>query len=846
MKRIVFFLILYSIPFGSVAQRVLKSANSEIYESIQKLNFFGSVLYLAAHPDDENTRLISYFSNQTKARTAYLSLTRGDGGQNLIGSELRELLGIIRTQELLAARSIDGGEQFFTRANDFGYSKHPNETLQIWNKEEVLKDIVAIIRKFKPDVIINRFDTASAGKTHGHHTSSALLSAEAFDLVNDASYKAHDLYEPWKVNRLFFNTTWWFYGSKENFAKADKSNLLTVDTGVFFPTSGMSNTEIAALSRSKHQSQGFGNTGTRGGQLEYLEFLKGDKVKNKTNIFEGIDTTWARVDGGVAIEKILSKVEKEYNFRKPSASVPDLLKAYQLILKLKDEHWKSIKLEQIKNIISACTGLYLEVVADASSSYPSDKVSFNIEAINRSTIPIKLKKITIKPMHGEDVSALTMKVFNDSVINLQDNKRYRHTLKGIVPNSVGYTNPYWLNQKGTLGMYSVSDKKLIGSPETPRNITATFDLDIDGYVVSFQKDIVYKYNDPVHGEVYQPYEIIPPVSIKTNQKIIISKPKEAIEVQVTVTSYMDNVNGNINFDLSDGWSARPQIQNIHLSKKGEEKTVTFLLNSTSNQTVSFIKPTFVITNETYNQEIVEVNYNHIPKQTILLPSEAKVVRLDIKRKGQHIGYIQGAGDQIPTSLREIGYTVVELKENEISAKKLQKFDAVILGIRAYNVNDRAKFYQKELHKYAENGGTLIVQYNTSRNVKVAQIAPYALELSRDRVTDENAKVTLINTTHELLNFPNKISEKDFENWVQERGLYFPNKWAKEFTPLLSMHDKGESPKEGSLLVAKYGKGYFIYTGLSFFRELPVGVPGAYKLFANMISIGKNEIEPLKD
>ncbi len=836
MKRILTLVLFFTIIFNSIAQQPTKPNSSEIYESIQKLNFLGSVLYLAAHPDDENTRLISYFSNHEKARTAYLSLTRGDGGQNLIGSELRELLGIIRTQELLAARRIDGGEQFFTRANDFGYSKHPDETLEIWNKEEVLKDVVTIIRKFKPDVIINRFNTASAGKTHGHHTSSALLSAEAFDLVNDTSYKAHGLYAPWKVNRLFFNTTWWFYGSRENFAKADKSNMLTVDTGVFFPTSSMSNTEIAALSRSQHQSQGFGNTGTRGTQLEYLEFLKGAKLKGEKNVFEGVNTTWTRVEGGEEIGRILTKVEADFDFKKPSTSIPNLLKAYQLITKLKDEHWRALKQKQIKEIIVACSGLYLEAVADQSNANPAGEISFVIEAINRSKHHIKLNAISISPL----------KMVENTAIDLQNNEKQSITLKGNIPHATNYTNPYWLNKKGSLGMYQVADKKRIGNPETSRLVHAKFNLDIEGYPIDIQKDIVYKYNDPVKGEVYQPFEILPPVSVKVDSKIIISKPKEPVTINVTVQSFKDSVHGYITFDLPKGWNATPHIQDVELSKKGEAQTVSFLLNAINGESVSYIKPKFIIVNEAYTKEVVELDYEHIPKQTILLPSEAKVVRLDIKKKGQHIGYIHGAGDQIPTSLREIGYTVIELKENEITVENLQRFDAVILGIRAYNVNDRAKFYQKELHKYTENGGTLIVQYNTSRRVKVDQVAPYELNLSRDRVTDENAKVTLINTNHELLNFPNKISEKDFEDWVQERGLYFPDTWAKEFTPLLSMHDKGESPKKGSLLVAKYGKGHYIYTGLSFFRELPAGVPGAYKLFANMISIGKNEIKPLKD
>lgn len=820
------FLFLNGVLF---AQQPIKSNTTEIYESIQKLNFLGSVLYLAAHPDDENTRLISYFSNQVKARTAYLSITRGDGGQNLIGSELKELLGVIRTQELLAARRIDGGEQFFTRAKDFGYSKHPDETLEIWNKDEVLKDVVSIIRKFKPDVIINRFNTESAGKTHGHHTSSALLSSEAFDLVGDTTFKSHNLYKPWQPKRLFFNTSSWFYSSKEKFDRADKSKMLSFDTGVFYPLSGLSNTEIAALSRSQHQSQGFGNTGTRGEQKEYIELVKGEFPSNG-NVFEGIDTTWSRVVGGAEIGQLLKKVESNFDFKNPSASIPNLLKASQLISDLKDEHWKAIKSKEIKEIILACSGLYLEAVSSQPSAYPSEEVSFSIDAINRSTQNVKLKNVQILPL---DIS-------DNSTVVLQNNKNQSLTLKGVIPVDIHSTNSYWLNQQSTLGMYSVADTNLIGDPETPKNIKVNFSLDINGYITDYQKDVIFKYNDPVKGEVYQSFEILPKVTASIANKVTIFETGNAKEIPITIRSSKDNIKGSIILCTPNDWEVSPEKVEFSIAKKGEEKTVVFMLSPPDNQSEGFISPIVKVDGVDYSQELIEIDYNHIPKQTILMASEAKVVRLDIKKKGNLIGYIQGAGDQVPASLRHIGYTVVELNEKDIKATNLKKFDAVVLGIRTYNVDNKATFYQKELHKYTENGGTLIVQYNTSRGLKVDEVAPFSLRLSRDRVVEEDAKVKFLAKDHELLNLPNIINESDFNGWIQERGLYFPDKWAKEFTPLLSMHDKGESAKKGSLLVAKYGKGYFIYTGLSFFRELPAGVPGAYKLFANMLSIGKNK------
>jgi len=847
MNKIVISLVFLLIILPINAQKPNKPNPSEIYESIKKLNFLGTVLYVAAHPDDENTRLISYFSNHVKARTGYLSITRGDGGQNLIGSELQELLGVIRTQELLAARRTDGGEQFFTRAKDFGYSKHPDETLAIWNKEEVLKDVVSIIRKFKPDVIINRFNHRTPGSTHGHHTSSAMLSFEAFDLVSDVNFKSHNLYEPWQPKNLFFNTSWWFYGSREKFEKADKSNLLSFDMGVYYPLRGLSNSEIASLSRSQHQSQGFGSTGSRGSEMEYIELLKGEMPK-EGNVFEGIDTSWNRVKGGKAIADVLVKVEQDYDFKNPAKSVPVLLKAYKLIEELPDGHWKSIKLPEIKNIIAACAGLYLEAKADVSEvSIGDDKVKINIEAINRSDVSIELKGVDVFTSYDGlfEYTEYTQKIEleNNKPFNVSYDLNTSDRISILVPfmeleKKKVFTSPYWLTEISSLGMYKVLDSTLIGKPETSRKANAMFSLNIEGQAIDIEKNIVYKYNDPVKGEVYQPFEIVPEVTAKISNKVNIFADNSTKKIPVVIKSSKDNLSGTVNLCYPNDWKVSPEKIDFTIANKGGEKTVVFMVTPPDAQSEGLMSPMVTIDKKIFTKELINVDYDHIPKQTILMPSEAKLVRLDIKKKGNLIGYIQGAGDQVPTSLSQIGYNVEELNENNITLNNLQKYDAVVLGIRLYNISDKAKFYQAALHKYVENGGTLIVQYNTNRRLKVERVSPFNLELSRDRVVEEDAEVTLLAKNHELLNFPNKISSSDFEGWIQERGLYFPDKWSKEFIPILGMNDKGESTKKGSLLIAKRGKGQFIYTGISFFRELPAGVPGAYKLFANMLSVGK--------
>ncbi len=813
------------------AQQPSKPNAVEIYNQIQKLNFLGSVLYIAAHPDDENTRLISYLSNDKKARTGYLSLTRGDGGQNLIGPELREVLGLIRTQELIEARKIDGGEQFFTRANDFGFSKNPDETLKIWDRNQVLSDIIWTIRKFQPDVIINRFDHRSPGTTHGHHTSSAILGMEAFDKVNDATVYPNQLQyvSTWQPKRIFFNTSWWFYGSREKFEAADKTNLVNLKIGTYYQSVGKSNQEIAALSRSRHQSQGFGSTGSRGEEDEYLEFLKGDLPKDKTNLFEGIDTTWNRVKGGKEIGDILNNVEKNFDFKNPSASIPELVKAYSLIENLEDKHWKNIKSEEIKEIISACAGLYLEAVADVQEVTPGSPLKIKIEAINRSNIAINLEGIGSVPVYVTD---------GQKAIALKNNIPYTTTNTLQLPNDFDYTNAYWLNQKGTNGMYRVDSQENIGVPDVLRRVKVGFWIGIDNVTIPFDRYVIYKYNDDVKGEVYQPLDIVPLATSSIAEKVYIFNNDRSKTITVKVKAGKDNISGNVKLVVPHDWEVSPAEIPFTIDKKGQEMLAVFNVTPSEEASEIDIKSIVTVDNQTFDKEKIDINYSHIYKQMVLKSAEAKGIRLKIKTKNEKIAYIMGAGDEVPKSLAQMGYEVQILKPEEITTEKLAEFDVVMTGIRAYNVVNALAFKQTILLDFVKNGKTMIVQYNTTDDLVTKEMAPYSLKISRDRVTEEDAEVRFLGPNHPVLNYPNKITTEDFKGWKQEQGLYYPSEWDANFTPILSANDKGEKPKNGALLVAKYGKGNYIYTGLSFFRELPEGVSGAFRLLANMIAIGK--------
>ena len=812
----------------SLAQKPQKPNAVEIYNQIQKLNFLGSVLYIAAHPDDENTRLISYLANKNKARTGYLSLTRGDGGQNLIGPQLRELLGVIRTQELIEARKIDGGEQFFSRANDFGFSKNPDETLQIWDKQKVLADVVWAIRKFQPDVIINRFDHRSAGTTHGHHTASAILSVESFNLSNNATVFPEQLkyVKTWQPKRQFFNTSWWFYGSQEKFDAADKTRLTTIQTGTYYANLGKSNQEIAALSRSSHQSQGFGSTGSRGEDVDYLEILNGDPLTNRENIFEGIDTSWNRVPGGKAVGDLIAQIETKYNFSDPSASIPDLTKAYTMIQALKEDHWRDIKSSEIKSIIAACAGLYLEAAATSQETSPGSNLRIKLEAINRTAIPMKL--ISVASLADKKTTLISKVLTNNTLENIN--------LDIQLPESTSYTQPYWLKDKGTVGMYIVNDQQSIGIPDIIRDVKVLFTIDINGIEIPFERTVVYKYNDNVKGEMYNYLDVVPEVTTGIVNRVIFFNTTKSKVVKVKVKAGKDKVNGNLKLDLPTNWTVTPATIAFAFDKKGMEQIVSFEVTPPNANMEAVAKAVATINNKNFDREQIIIDYPHITKQQILKSAEAKFIKLDLKINDQKIGYVMGAGDEVPESLMQMGYQVTMLTPEEITADKLATLDVIMTGIRAYNVLPTLQSKQKILFDFIKEGKTMIVQYNTPEGASTANIAPYPMTISRDRVTEENAEVRFLAPKHPVLNYPNKITAKDFQGWTQEQGLYYPNTFDSAFTPILSANDKGESPKDGALLVAAYGKGFYVYTGLSLFRELPEGVSGAYRLLSNMISL----------
>jgi LmbE family N-acetylglucosaminyl deacetylase len=798
---------------------------AEIQLALQKLNVLGRVLYIAAHPDDENTNLMALWANGSLYDAAYLSITRGDGGQNLIGPELRERLGVIRTEELLAARRIDHATQFFSRAIDFGFSKTAEESMRFWDHDKILSDVVWVIRKFRPDVMVTRFSPDDQ-LTHGHHTASSILAVEAFSAAGDPNRFPEQLafVKPWQPTRLVWNTSPFFFSNRN--LPFDPTGLTVLEAGGYNPLLGKAYTEIAAASLSMHKSQGVGSPPRRGARKEYFKLLEGQPMR--TALFDGIDTTWSRVPNSGSVANEIRQIISQFHPADPAASVSALLKLSDAMSGIKDDSWVPEKKAELAKIIAACLGLHVEASTTDEIVTPGQNVTVKLEAINRCDIPVTLQEARC-PFSGDSMKIGTA---------LPPNELVTKDLSCRIPENTPYSQPYWLRKPGTLGTFAVDDQQLIGLPENPPNLPIEIALQINAQELRYTVEGKYRTVDPVAGELRRTLVIAPPVFTKIGDGALVFPTSQPKPVSVHVTAATGPVKGELKLAAPQGWGVDPAAVPIDLKGANAETTATFTVKPPDQDSEGTLRAIVSIDGRDYSSERVRISYPHIGVQTLMPPAEVKLVRADIRKKGDRIGYIPGAGDDVPESLQQIGYSVKILSESDITAKNLAQFSAVVLGIRAYNTQDRISNWLPELFDYVKAGGVVIAQYNTLAELKTEQLGPYPLEISRDRVTDENAEVRILAPNHPLMTVPNKITSKDFEGWVQERGLYFPKKWDPAWTQILSCNDPKEKPLDGGLLVAKLGKGYFIYTSYSWFRQLPAGVPGAYRLFANMLSLGK--------
>jgi LmbE family N-acetylglucosaminyl deacetylase len=795
-----------------------------ILQELRSFREMGSVLYIAAHPDDENTLLIAYLARGRDYRTAYLSLTRGDGGQNVLGPEFGEKLGVARTQELLAARRLDGGRQFFTRAIDFGFSKDYRETLNIWDRQQVLSDIVRVIREFRPDVLITRFSPVPGG-THGHHTASTVLALEAFKLAGDpkAFPEQLDKLTPWQPKRILWNGRG---GGETN------ADVLRMEISGNDPVLGISFGELAGRSRAMHKTQGFGNFSGGGGgggaRTETFQLLDGAPATN--DILDGIDTTWTRVPGGEEIGKLADEAIAEFNPQNPATSVPALLTLHGKLAALPTtDSVVAEKRAQLDHILQACLGLQVETIIPQAEVVPGEALKMRHIASVRSEIPVRWVAVRYPGIKRELGGAILL---NTNQPTIRDTTQ-------MLPASAPLSQPYWLREEGAPGMFRVDDASLIGRPENPSAFPIEQIFEVGGQTLVVPDEPMQVTTNAAKAEVRRKLDTIPPASLNFVSDVELFSPGNSRSVEVEIVAARAGVAGALQLDAPAGWKVAPAKQPFHLATVGERTRLKFTVTAPKQLTNATIIADAEIGGAHYRNQREEIRYSHIPLQLLQPLASVNAVSLDLAIRGKKVGYLPGAGDSVAENLKQMGYEVTSLTGADLTTNQLAEFDAVVIGIRAFNTRTDLVEHLPALFAFVEAGGNVVEQYNRPGNdLKTGQLAPYSLRLSGDRVTDENAAVTFLAPEHPVLNTPNKITSADFTGWVQERGIYFPNQWDEHFTPILACNDASESPLKGGLLVAQYGKGYFVYTSLVFFRQLPAGVPGAYRLFANLVSLGK--------
>ena len=806
-----FFVALFIFTTSSFGQSL---TSSERYHLLLQLLETKRVLYVAAHPDDENTRLIAYLANGEHAEVAYLSLTRGDGGQNLIGKELGIELGQIRTQELIKAREIDGGKQYFTRALDFGYSKDPSETLQNWDKEKVLSDVVWAIRSFQPDIIITRFNTIP-GITHGHHTTSAILAEEAFAISGDPKVFPEQLsyVKPWKAKRIFFNA----YNFRGEFEPEAGKRYYAMEVGGYNSLLGKSYHEFAADSRTMHKSQGFGSTAGTGKAKDFLEQVGGEPYVNSP--FDGVESRWSAVKGGLAIKAQLEELLLEkFNLVETPKNLPALLAIRSAMLELDTSSpWIASKLAKLDQLIFSCLGLGMEFVTNQELGYPGEKIAAQLLLINPSQVPIS--EISFQ--------------FKDTYYPSKDTKGDEDTKVAItleLASDEAYSQPYWLKEPLDGALFSIKSQGDIGLPFKEK-VGGDLSFVLSGDKFKVAVPLVYKFNDPIDGEVKQPFTLVPEVDLSLSKELVFLVVGTDPTVTVTVNFRNQLLEGVLEFEGLNASQFKVVGVEEFPAQKKRTYTVTFLRGQNGRKE---IKARFKSTSgNVFDQVIHRISYPHIPNLTYFSPAQLQLIQEDWKVSGGKIGYLEGAGDEVSDVLSSLGYQVNFLTEESLEVDQLNEFQAIVVGIRAYNTQEFLASKQQILLDYVKAGGNLILQYNTSSPLVTPNLGPYPFAIGRDRVTVEGSPVQA-DWDHSLLRTPNRLEGKDFEGWVQERGLYFASKVDERYQSPLTLQDPGEAANKGALITTQFGTGTYVYTGISFFRQLPAGVPGAIKLFINLI------------
>ncbi|MBC7900997.1 MAG: PIG-L family deacetylase [Saprospiraceae bacterium] len=775
---------------------------------LKRLNSTSSVLMIGAHPDDEDTALLAYLARGESARTAYLSLTRGDGGQNIIGPELGEALGVIRTEELLQARKLDGAEQFFTRAYDYGFSKTLAEAQSKWDEKIILCDVVRVIRNFRPLVVISQFSGTPADG-HGHHQFAGYISALAVKAAVDRA-QCEDAGVVWQVKKFYVRH------------RGTGEPTLRINTGKYDPLLGRSYFEIAMEARSQHKSQEQGVLELRGDQFSLLKLHASDA--KETSIFQGLDND-------------------------PTAEKFDINDKPGLLRRLVDAYPSSDRKDEITKAIAAATGLRIDALADSETVVADEPFLVGVKAYVTHD-SIKVKDIALTAPYRWSVIDEESPKTNSPANILRETTPFARFFRVTAPQNPWFTQPYWLLEprEGDIFRWTgTSDEETI--PFQRRPLAAQITVEVLGRDIAFVREVQYRFADDIRGEIRRNVDFVPTVNIEMDQTLILvnaSEKPQTKRVTMTITNLSNTaVVGKPSLYLgSDKLNARALTSKFELKRMGEKTSVSWditIAAKTPPGRYSIIGEAS-IGNTYFTNRMRTVAYPHIQTHRYYTPNNADFQVIDLKTAPVKIGYITGSGDRVQDAIRQMGFSVETISDSELASGDLSKYDTIVVGIRAYQVRPDVAANNQRLLDFVKSGGTLIVQYQLPQTYAQQNLMPYPAKMTTNvRVADENAPVKILVPDHPIFNFPNKIGENDWKNWVQERNLYSITEFDEKYTPLLESHDEGESESKGGMLVADIGKGKFIYTSYSWFRQLPAGNPGAYRIFSNMVSLPKTKI-----
>jgi LmbE family N-acetylglucosaminyl deacetylase len=827
---------------------------SAIEPQLKKLLTNKRILVVGAHPDDENTALLALVARGMGGEAGYLSLSRGEGGQNLIGDELGVGLGLIRSQELAAARRLDGARQFFTRAYDFGFSKSLAEAFRFWPKEEILKDAVRVVRRFRPQVVFATF-TGTDRDGHGQHQESGVIAREVFRVAGDPQAfpeLASEGLAPWKPTTLVRSN--WF----------DDSNAIRLETGGVDPLTGRSYQQIAMAGRSLHRSQEMGRLQPAGpSQTGAIWEAGGDEGKTK-DLFAGVDTRLAGIASGItdtarrsqiqdsleAVQRSVESIQGRLAPDRIAALVPDLsavvgkLRATRQSLRteIPEEAATAALLDEkitaAETALASAASVTLDAVAETETACPGDSFAVTVQVWNAGREAVQVESVGLESPDGWTVPEVSRPNQSVSAGSVSEWK-----LTSTVPSGAPPSLPYFLRNplKESLYDWSGVPPRDLGEPFAPPPLSAVAVVRFAGLSLTLRREVTYRYRDEEFGEIRHPLRAVPKLGVTVEPELIVrpGSRRKPEKLQVTVTSNArESVMGNVEVGSIPGWSAS-KPKSFTLPRKGEKVSLDMPLDPDGKARPGrFEVPVAAVLpdGQRYSTSIRLIDYEHI--RLTPLPKSAVVAVTAVDLKLPHlssVGYVRGAADRVPEALIAVGIPIHLLTSQELEHSDLRPYDAIVIGSRAYETEPALPAANARLLSYVRGGGLLIVQYQQYPFVQ-GGFAPDKLEISRphDRVSDETAPVKVVEPNHPIFNFPNHIGSDDWEGWVQERGLYFAHEWAPTFTPLLAMNDPGQPELRGGLLITTLGQGHYVYTGLAFFRQLPAGVPGAYRLFANML------------